>query len=69
MGIETYEAQQLVNKQQQDLEMCVSELQQICDATEQMENHLNESKESFNKKRQELLELEQHGRFLDAGLN
>ncbi|KAK5641501.1 hypothetical protein RI129_010048 [Pyrocoelia pectoralis] len=58
LGLETYEAQQTVNKQQKELEMCISELDQICAATEQLEYQLEEDKNTLAQKRLEVLEAE-----------
>lgn len=41
--------------------MCVIELDDICAATEQMENELEEAKNAYSAKRLELLESEKKG--------
>ncbi|KAB0794085.1 hypothetical protein PPYR_13705 [Photinus pyralis] len=60
LGLETYEAQQVVNKQQRELEMCISELDHICAATEEMELELDEAKKTLSQKRLDVLEAERN---------
>ncbi|KAK4873726.1 hypothetical protein RN001_013086 [Aquatica leii] len=61
LGLETYENQQTVNKQQRQIEICVQELDEICAATEEMELELDEAKRSLAEKRLEVLEYEKKG--------
>ncbi|KAF5290868.1 hypothetical protein FQR65_LT11507 [Abscondita terminalis] len=58
LGLETYENQQIVNKQQRELEICVQELDHICAATEELEIELEEATKLFAEKRVQVLECE-----------
>lgn len=61
LGIEAYEAQQMVNVQQQSIEDCMRELDSVYAVREEMENLLEESQEACQQKKLELKEAEKTG--------
>lgn len=61
MGIEAYEAQQMVNGQQQTIEECMRELDSVYAVREEMENLLEETQEACQQKKLELKEAEKTG--------
>lgn len=64
LGVDAYETQQIVSNQQTTLGNCVTELQNIMGAREEMELKLQSSLEEYKKERNKLFEEEKKGRFV-----
>lgn len=61
LGLDTYEAQQMINTQQQAIEECMSELDNVYAGREEMENLLEEADEACQQKKARLKEAEKNG--------
>lgn len=64
LGTETYEAQQIVAKQQTQLELCIAECQSITAAREQMEHELSEADKKYKESMNQMMEAERKGSFV-----
>lgn len=63
LGVEAYDFQQMVAKQQHELDCCMSELENLSAAREQLEHELKEVSSKHKKHLGELLEAERKGKF------
>lgn len=61
LGVEAYEAQQLVTKQQSQLNECITELESISAAREEVENQLEETTALHKEQTSKLIETEKRG--------
>lgn len=61
LGAETYEAQQMVTKQQAELEACISTYQSTNAAREQMEHELEETDKKYKLSIDQLMDAERKG--------
>lgn len=61
LGIDTYEAQQMIDTQQRAIGECMSELDNVYAGREEMENLLEEADEVCQQKKHQLMEAEKTG--------
>lgn len=61
--MEAYEVQQIVAKQQTQLEACISEYHSISASREQMEHELNETDKKYRESLNSLMEAERKGEY------
>lgn len=65
LGIETYEAQQIVTRQQTELDNRITECQNITAAREEMEMQFVETEKQYKESVNQLMEAERKGLFLN----